>query len=133
MPRGIAVETGGIPAMEAMADAAFHVLLLCEEDYGEASSPSDFRFKDGVATQISSKTPQVQDVIERIRRKEAELGTPAVAAAEQRAYAAKTGAPVTAGWWTVTWRRSQITKAREERLAAYLRRGRFGEGEEISS
>jgi hypothetical protein len=38
----------------------------------------DFRFKDGVATQISSKTPQVQDVIERIRRKEAELGTPAV-------------------------------------------------------
>jgi multimeric flavodoxin WrbA len=28
---------------------------------------------------------------------------------------------------------AQITKAREERLAAYLRRGRFGEGEEISS
>jgi len=28
---------------------------------------------------------------------------------------------------------AQITKAREERLAAYLRRGRFGEGEEISN
>ena len=32
----------------------------------------DFRFKAGAATQISSKTPQVQEAIERIRKKEAE-------------------------------------------------------------
>lgn len=31
----------------------------------------DFRFKQGAATQISSKTPEVQDVIERISEKEA--------------------------------------------------------------
>lgn len=30
----------------------------------------DFRFKKGAATQISSKTPEVQESIERIRRKE---------------------------------------------------------------
>jgi len=34
----------------------------------------DFRFKKGAATQISSKTPEVQDAIERIRAKEAEQG-----------------------------------------------------------
>ncbi len=32
----------------------------------------DFRFKDGAVTQISSKTPEVQETIERIRKKEAE-------------------------------------------------------------
>ena len=32
----------------------------------------DFRFKKGAATQISSKTPHVQEAIERIRKKEAE-------------------------------------------------------------
>lgn len=34
----------------------------------------DFRFKKGAATQISSKTPEVQEAIERIRNKEAEHG-----------------------------------------------------------
>jgi hypothetical protein len=34
----------------------------------------DFRFKKGAATQISSKTPEVQDAIDRIRDKEAERG-----------------------------------------------------------
>jgi len=37
----------------------------------------DFRFKEAAGTQISSKTPEVLEVIERIRRKEAELGAPA--------------------------------------------------------
>ncbi|KPK43757.1 MAG: hypothetical protein AMJ65_04920 [Phycisphaerae bacterium SG8_4] len=32
----------------------------------------DFRFKEGAATQIWSKTPQVQEAIERIRKKDAE-------------------------------------------------------------
>jgi len=35
-------------------------------------SNCDFRFKEGAATRISSKTPEVQETIERIRRKEAE-------------------------------------------------------------
>ena len=34
----------------------------------------NFRFKKGAATQISSKTPEVQEAIERIRKKEAEQG-----------------------------------------------------------
>ena len=34
----------------------------------------NFRFKKGAATQISSKTPEVQEAIERIRTKEAEQG-----------------------------------------------------------
>jgi hypothetical protein len=37
----------------------------------------DFRFKSGAATQISSKTPEVQETIDRIRKKEAEQGTTA--------------------------------------------------------
>lgn len=37
----------------------------------------DFRFKDGATTQISSKTPQVQETIERIRKREAEQGAAA--------------------------------------------------------
>jgi len=32
----------------------------------------DFRFKKGAATQISSKMPEVQESIEKIRKKEAE-------------------------------------------------------------
>jgi len=35
--------------------------------------------------------------------------------------------------WLMATRQAQIAKAREERLAAFLRRGRLGEGEEISS
>ena len=38
-------------------------------------SHCDFRFKKGAATQISSKTPEVQASIEIIRKKEAEQGT----------------------------------------------------------
>jgi 2-iminoacetate synthase ThiH len=34
----------------------------------------DFRFKKGAVTQISSKTLEVQDAIDRIRDKEAERG-----------------------------------------------------------
>ena len=37
----------------------------------------DFRFKDGATTQITSKTPQVQETIERIRKREAEQGAAA--------------------------------------------------------
>ncbi|MBU2538424.1 MAG: L-2-amino-thiazoline-4-carboxylic acid hydrolase [Proteobacteria bacterium] len=37
----------------------------------------DFRFKEGTATQISSKTPEVQDTIEKIRDKENEQGATA--------------------------------------------------------
>ena len=37
----------------------------------------DFRFKDGAPTQISSKTPQVQETIERIRKSEDEQGVAA--------------------------------------------------------
>jgi len=37
----------------------------------------DFRFKDGAKTRISSKTTQVQETIERIRKREAEKGAAA--------------------------------------------------------
>ncbi len=37
----------------------------------------DFRFNQGATTQISSKTPQVQEAIEKIRREESEQGTEA--------------------------------------------------------
>ena len=37
----------------------------------------DSRFKEGAATQISSKTPEVQEAVERIRKKEAEQGAAA--------------------------------------------------------
>ena len=35
----------------------------------------DFRFKEGAVTKISSKTPEVQEAVEKIRKKEAEQGT----------------------------------------------------------
>jgi hypothetical protein len=38
----------------------------------EGSEKCDFRFKKGAPTKISSKTPEVQMTIERIRKKEAE-------------------------------------------------------------
>jgi hypothetical protein len=37
------------------------------------------------------------------------------------------------GQWLTATKQAQTAKAREERLTAYLRRGRLGEGKEISS
>ena len=44
---------------------------------GYTLSPLEDPFKKGGATQISSKMPEVQETIERIRNKEAEKGAPA--------------------------------------------------------
>jgi hypothetical protein len=46
--------------------------LIRTQTLADGCPHCDFRFKEGAATQISSKTPQVQEAIERIRRKEAE-------------------------------------------------------------
>jgi len=49
--------------------------LLRTQTLADGCTHCDFRFKKGAATQISSKTPEVQETIERIRRKE-ETGNP---------------------------------------------------------
>ena len=46
--------------------------LTRTQTLADGCSYCDFRFKKGAATQISSKTPEVQDTIEKIRNKEAE-------------------------------------------------------------
>jgi len=46
--------------------------LIRTQTLADGCPHCDFRFKEGAATQISSKTPQVQEAIERIRKKEAE-------------------------------------------------------------
>ena len=46
--------------------------LIRTQTLADGCPHCDFRFKKGAATQISSKTPDVQDTIERIRKKEAE-------------------------------------------------------------
>ena len=46
--------------------------LIRTQTLADGCHHCDFRFKQGVATQISSKTPEVQESIERIRNKEAE-------------------------------------------------------------
>ena len=46
--------------------------LVRTQTLADSCPNCDFRFKDGTATQISSKTPEVQETIERIREKEAE-------------------------------------------------------------
>ena len=51
--------------------------LIRTETLADGCPKCDFRFKEGAATQISSKTPEVQETIERIRRKEAEQGAAA--------------------------------------------------------
>jgi ribosomal protein L37AE/L43A len=43
----------------------------------DGCSHCDFRFKAGATTQISSKTPQVQETVERIHKREAEQGAAA--------------------------------------------------------
>ena len=48
--------------------------LIRTQTLADGCDYCDFRFKKGAATQISSKTPEVQDAIERIRDKEAEEG-----------------------------------------------------------
>jgi len=48
--------------------------LIRTETLADGCPHCDFRFKEGEATQISSKTPEVQEAIERIRKKEAEQG-----------------------------------------------------------
>jgi len=49
--------------------------LIRTQTLADGCHHCDFRFKKGAATQISSKTPEVQEAIERIRKKEAEQGT----------------------------------------------------------
>ncbi len=44
--------------------------LLRTQTLGDGCDYCDFRFKKGAAKQISSKTPEVQQVMERIRDKE---------------------------------------------------------------
>lgn len=51
--------------------------LIRTQTLADSCLHCDFRFKKGAATQISSKTPEVQETIERIRNKEAEKGAPA--------------------------------------------------------
>lgn len=46
--------------------------LIRTQTLADGCPHCDFRFKKGAATQISSKTPEVQESIERIRKKEAE-------------------------------------------------------------
>jgi len=46
--------------------------LIRTQTLADGCPHCDFRFKKGAATQISSKTPEVQEAIERIRKKEAE-------------------------------------------------------------
>jgi hypothetical protein len=48
--------------------------LVRTQTLADGCTHCDFRFKEGAATQISSKTPEVQESIERIRKKEAEQG-----------------------------------------------------------
>jgi hypothetical protein len=51
--------------------------LIRTETLADGCPLCDFRFQNGAATQISSKTPEVQEAIERIRKKEAEQGAAA--------------------------------------------------------
>ena len=51
--------------------------LIRTQTLADGCSHCDFRFKEGATTQISSKTPEVQESIERIRKKEAEQSTAA--------------------------------------------------------
>ncbi len=46
--------------------------LIRTQTLADGCPTCDFRFKAGAPTQISSKTPEVQETIERIRRKEGE-------------------------------------------------------------
>jgi len=48
--------------------------LIRTQTLADGCSHCDFRFKKGAATKISSKTPEVQESIERIRKKEVEQG-----------------------------------------------------------
>ncbi len=48
--------------------------LIRTETLADGCPHCDFRFKEGTTTQISSKTPEVQEAIERIRKREAEQG-----------------------------------------------------------
>jgi len=43
--------------------------LIRTQTLADCCDYCDFRFKKGAVTQISSKTPEVQDAIERIRNK----------------------------------------------------------------
>ena len=51
--------------------------LIRTQTLADGCPHCDFRFKKGAATQISSKTTEVQETIERIRKKEAEQGAAA--------------------------------------------------------
>ena len=51
--------------------------LIRTQTLADGCEHCDFRFKKGAATQISSKTPEVQESIERIRKKETSQGAEA--------------------------------------------------------
>ena len=51
--------------------------LIRTQTLADGCQNCDFRFKKGAATQISSKTPEVQESIERIRKKETRQGAEA--------------------------------------------------------
>lgn len=51
--------------------------LIRTQTLADGCEYCDFRFKEGAATQISSKTPEVQEAIAKIRNKETEQGTAA--------------------------------------------------------
>ena len=51
--------------------------LIRTQTLADGCPHCDFRFKEGMTTQISSKTPEVQEAIERIRKKETEQGAAA--------------------------------------------------------
>lgn len=59
--------------------------LIRTQSLADGCAYCDFRFKKGVATQISSKTPEVQIAIEKIREREAEQERAAVATSTQSA------------------------------------------------
>jgi len=48
--------------------------LIRTETLADGCPHCNFRLKEGGATQISSKTPEVQEAIEKIRKKEVEQG-----------------------------------------------------------
>lgn len=52
--------------------------LIRTQTLADGCSHCDFRFKNGAATQIFSKTPEVQESIDKIRRKEAEQNVAAI-------------------------------------------------------
>ena len=71
---------GTVPPGAALAPYIYMSDIALNEALGwglmaDGCAYCDFRFKQGAATQISSKTPEVQATIESIRDQEGEQGT----------------------------------------------------------